>query len=317
MMWRGDGKGGFRDESASFGLAGRRDTRVLAFDYDQEGDLDLATADDGGRIDLLRNALSGPLEAVGERALPSVAAVAVRALRTSDVDRDGDPDLVVLHERGVLVLDNLRQGRFVDRTAEHGLAKTTGGAAMTIADLDDDGWPDLVIAGPGLTVLRNRRGVFEPWKITGDLPAATRAFDSVLELDVDNDGRLDLAASGAEGLVVLTQPSPGVFLRASVGPTPVAASAIAAADLDRDGDLDLVASGAGRSRPRRQRRAAIRITGSTFGCRLSPWATTRSTSSDSAPRSRSAPARLTSSAKPTAASCTSASARSTPPIFCA
>ena len=220
MLWRGDGKGGFRDESAAFGLAGRRDTRVLAFDYDQEGDLDLATASDGGRIDLLRNALSGPLEAVGERALPSVAVGAVRALRSSDVDRDGDPDLVVLHERGVLVLDNLRQGRFVDRTAEHGLAKTTGGAAMAIADLDDDGWPDLVIAGPGLTVLRNRRGVFEPWKVTGDLPAATRAFDSVLALDADNDGRLDLAASGAEGLVVLTQPSPGVFLRASVGPIP-------------------------------------------------------------------------------------------------
>ena len=150
----------------------------------------------------------------------------------------------MLAEREVRVLDNLRQGRFVDRTGERGLAKTSGGAAMTIADLDSDGWPDLAIAGPGLTLLRNRRGVFEPWKATGDLPAAARAFASVLALDADNDGRLDLAASGPDGLVVLTQSLTGVFLRATVGPIPVAASSLATADFDGDGDLDLAASGA-------------------------------------------------------------------------
>ena len=173
VLWRGDGKGGFRDDSAAFGLAGRRDSLAVAFDYDQEGDLDLATAGEGGRLDLLRNALSGPLDAVGDRAFAGAAKAAApgqrieqapagaaptspgapRALRASDLDRDGDPDLVVLGERGLRVLDNLRQGRFVDRTAEHGLAKTPGSQALAIADLDNDGWPDLALAGPGITLL--------------------------------------------------------------------------------------------------------------------------------------------------------------------
>ena len=40
----------------------------------------------------------------------------------SDLDRDGDLDLLVAHAKGLAWLDNLRQGRFADRTAASGLA---------------------------------------------------------------------------------------------------------------------------------------------------------------------------------------------------
>ena len=69
---------------------------------------------------------------------------------------------------------------------------------MAIADLDQDGWPDLILAGPGLQCsLHNRRGAFEKWNVTGDLPDATATFTAALVLDADNDGRLDLALAGA------------------------------------------------------------------------------------------------------------------------
>ncbi|HET9211881.1 MAG TPA: FG-GAP-like repeat-containing protein, partial [Thermoanaerobaculia bacterium] len=113
-FWRGKGDGTFEDATAGagFGAAGAEAAAVL--DYDIEGDLDLATGSAG--IDLFRNALQGPLEAVGKQTFPPVALSGVRALVASDLDRDGDLDLVVAHSKGIAWLDNLRQGHFADRT---------------------------------------------------------------------------------------------------------------------------------------------------------------------------------------------------------
>ena len=166
-LWRGDGKGGFRDESAAFGLAGRRDARVLAFDYDQEGDLDLATASDAGRLDLLRNALAGPLEAVGERALPPLrSAQCARCARATSI---ATATPTWWRSTSAAFWCSTTCVRAASSIAPPSTAwrRRPRGAAMTIADLDDDGWPELVIAGPGLTVLRNQRGVFEPWSDRG------------------------------------------------------------------------------------------------------------------------------------------------------
>ena len=251
VFWRGKGDGSFEDATAAEGLAASRGSAAAVLDYDIDGDLDLVIGggSSGGGLELFRNALEGPLAAVGKQAFPAPLAglAGIRAMVAGDLDRDGDLDLVVAHAKGIAVLDNLRQGRFADRTAEAGLAAAGPVDALALADLDNDGLPDLITAGDnGLALWRNLGGRFVPWAVEG-LPKGAR-FTAVLAFDADNDGRLDLAAAGPGGVVVLGQrgtPAALHFQPLAVEGGPKSATALVAADLDGDGDLDLVAAGEG------------------------------------------------------------------------
>jgi Tfp pilus assembly protein PilF len=236
--WRGGGDGTFREASADVGLTTARGAAAAVLDFDIEGDLDLVVG--GAGLDLLRNALDGPLEAVGERTLPPIAGP-IRALAVSDLDRDGDLDLAVATAAGIRWLDNQRQGAFRDRTAAAGLGAAPGLRALAAADLDDDGFPELIAAGDGVIVLHNHDGAFSPWAPAAALATAAR-FDAVVPFDADNDGRLDLAFGGPGGVVVAARRGDGFgFLPVNGGPA--TATAVAADDFDHDGDLDLVAHG--------------------------------------------------------------------------
>jgi hypothetical protein len=240
-FWRGEPGGAFSEATAAFGLGGAG-TAAVALDFDIEGDLDLVVAGGSKQPRLLRNNLAGPLEELGPRSLPELPTAAVRQVIASDLDRDGDLDLLFAHEMGLSFYRNLRQGEFADATAEAGLSGQQEAAAVASADLDNDGWPDLVVAGRGLRLLRNLSGRFEPWTLGSRLQTSAR-FDSVLALEADNDGRLDLALGGPGGLVVLARRGDGFeFVRTEKAPAAV--SALRAADVDLDGDLDLLAGGA-------------------------------------------------------------------------
>ncbi len=240
LALRGDGKGGF-SAAPDLGLAAARGNAAVAFDFDIEGDLDLAVAGPG--VELYRNNLKGPLEAVGKLVLPAGAGAGARAMLASDLDRDGDLDLLLAGEKGVTWLENMRQGKLGDRTLRAGLAGSGLGARdLVSADLDNDGLPDLAVAGNGLVLLHNLGGRFASWKAPPPVPAGTR-LSAVLAADLDNDGRLDLAAGGPGGLWLLMQQEEGGFTRLAVPGAPGAATALADADLDGDGDLDLLAAG--------------------------------------------------------------------------
>ncbi len=238
-LWKGDGAGGFTAASDS-GLAGGA-AAAAVIDFDIEGDLDLAAVGGKRGLELYRNALAGPLEAVGERTLPRPAPEDGTALIVSDLDRDGDLDLLVAHRGGLAWLDNLRQGTFVDRTHESGLAAAGAARAMASADLDNDGLPDLVTAGRGVKLYRNLGGRFGPWAL-GDKLRTSAEFSSVETFDADNDGRLDLAVGGPGGLAVLARRQ-GRFEFLPLEEAPSRVAAVLAADLDQDCDLDLVTAG--------------------------------------------------------------------------
>lgn len=243
FFWRGKGDGGFEDASDTAGFGRMAGAAATAFDYDIEGDLDLAVGESG--LELFRNALQGPLEAVGKQTLPALPLEGVRSLAASDLDRDGDLDLIVAHAKGLAWLDNQRQGKLVDRTAAAGLGVATSAETVISADLDNDGQPDLVTAGPGLSLWHNVGSRFEPWTRL-ELPGENR-LSGALAFDADNDGRLDLAVAGSGGVAVLAQRGSRTgpayqVIRVEGGPK--SAAALAAADLDGDGDLDLVAAGA-------------------------------------------------------------------------
>jgi len=236
-----DGKG-FENATAYFGLESIGAAAVAPIDFDIEGDLDLGLA--GGKdapTQLLQNNLDGPLLPVGDRSLPSLDIKNVHDLIATDLDRDGDVDLVIAHEAGLVWLDNLRQGTFADRTEASGLDQAGPSRAVVSADLDNDGMPDLITAGHGVEFFRNVGGRFETWSLGKDLGSQT-PLTSLLVFDADNDGRLDLAVAGAEGLAVMTRSDDGSLSFVKIADPPRAISALAAGDVDGDCDLDLLAA---------------------------------------------------------------------------
>ena len=246
-------------------------------DFDSDGDLDLAVARTGSGPDLLRNVsgeevFTGPLEALGPKALPQVEPTRFHHLQATDADRDGDTDLLLAHDAGVLWLDNLRQGRFAERTppaprgnllgrlvgqllgddSEPALATGTPVRVVRTADLDRDGIPEFVLAGASTIVLRaGENGALTPFPLTSESVGLPMGATDLALLDADNDGRRDLALVADGELRVLTQTSESgtdalEFQLAQVLglPRDAGISAVRAEDLDDDGDQDLVAAGA-------------------------------------------------------------------------
>src|SRR5205807_1725093 len=87
----------------------------------------------------------------------------VRQALFLDFDNDGDLDLLVILANGsVRLLENLRQDRFRDVTAERGLTMDHAWGAA-VADVDRNGWFDVLIAGDPASrsaFFRNREGHF-------------------------------------------------------------------------------------------------------------------------------------------------------------
>ncbi len=242
-IFRGQPEGSFEPATETFGLQESGATAGTVLDFDIEGDLDLALF--GGKSasgELYRNALRGPLEAVGSKSLPAEGPKSVNDVRASDLDRDGDVDLILAHDGGLTWLDNLRQGQLVDRTAEGGLAGAKAATLVVSSDLDNDGLTDLVAGGAELQIFHNVGGRFEPWDL-GLAFEGKAGWSSLAVFDADNDGRMDLGLAGPSGVVIAAQRPGPTFEKLPVEGAPSSATALAAIDLDQDCDLDLLVGG--------------------------------------------------------------------------
>jgi Tfp pilus assembly protein PilF len=201
-----------------------------------------------------------------------------------DYNGDGRPDLFLLGavvEKGAvrdLLLRNDGHGLFTDVTAEAGLAAPWPSLGCCVADVDNDGWPDLLITGAGVQKLfrNDGKGHFEDRSADAGLDGLTSVCLGCAAVDLDQDGDLDLVlaqyaptvedavkrlcgkkAADAPGLAVFLNvgealPVPrgqlpaGLTLRftsakgppALVGPGPVVGLALS--DLDGDRDIDLL-----------------------------------------------------------------------------
>jgi FG-GAP-like repeat/Tetratricopeptide repeat/ASPIC and UnbV len=117
-----------------------------------------------------------------------------------DYNRDGRPDLFLLGavvEKGAvrdLLLRNDGNSLFSDVTAEAGLAGPWPSLGCCVADVDNDGWPDLLITGAGVQKLfrNDGKGHFEDRGADAGLDKLTSVCLGCAAVDLDQDGDLDL-----------------------------------------------------------------------------------------------------------------------------
>jgi Tfp pilus assembly protein PilF len=173
-------------------------------------------------------------------------------MTASDLNNDRAIDLVLTGER-TSVLINPREGAFtrLDRFTPAPPVETRG---VVVADVDKDGWMDLIFShagSPGISLWRNLSGTaFE--QSTLPLSPIASGF-GVAAFDYDNDGWLDVAAVGTSaqgtGVLQILRNVQGRFedVSATVGAgaaTLHEPRALLVGDLDNDFDADLVVTDA-------------------------------------------------------------------------
>jgi len=177
-------------------------------------------------------------------------------LAVADFDRDGKPDLAVIHGTTISLFFNQGAGKFAT-PADTPLTSGSLSVDMLAADVNNDGNIDLVIAQSQpqqiVVLLGRNNGTFQlPLTIAlGNQPRGIALGD------VNNDGNVDLAvrecpaSSTSCDIAVFLGQGTGAFTPSTVLPAPGADTIrgrnLAVTDFNRDGKLDIATAGLGGS----------------------------------------------------------------------
>jgi tetratricopeptide (TPR) repeat protein len=217
-LYRNRGDGTFQDVSERSGIGkhiGKGMSAAVA-DFDGDGWPDIFVTNDSVPNFLFRNRGDGTFEEaalrLGAAFNESGHAISSMGVDARDFDNDGRPDLIVtaLAGENFLMLQNGASG-FTDVTFPSRLGLATArrsGWGVAFADLNNDGWKDLVSANSHVTdnieqvrseryrepntVFVNRNGAFAAGAQEFGPAAAHRAL---IVGDLDNDGRLDVVVT--------------------------------------------------------------------------------------------------------------------------
>ncbi|HEX8914012.1 MAG TPA: FG-GAP-like repeat-containing protein [Humisphaera sp.] len=276
VAWPPDGRvEWFRNEGGGRFAAGRPVTdtawylhgmSLAAADVDGDGRTDVVCASDNkddvyaglsaGKVSWFRNLGAGRFGP--ERPVVN-GVIGAGSVRVADVDRDGDPDLVVAslaieEPDSVLWFENRGHGSAWGRHPISAQAGDYGGLdtrAIAVADVDGDGWIDVARParfGPNVAWYRNPGTRGGGWTLheAYTFSMVPNAI-AIAAADFNGDGRVDLA-SGDE-----TYDSGGVYWYPNKGGGTFPESRVVAeptfggldflfpADVDGDGDADLLA----------------------------------------------------------------------------
>ncbi len=203
-------RGVFKEVAASMGLAdARKSVGALFVDADEDGDLDLVVANqDGDANALFRNdagRFTDVAEAMGAAwggRTPKLATNGTVRPCAADANGDGRFDLFFANY-GPNGLYLKRDSVFVDASAAWGVSVDGRYDACAFADFDHDGALDLYVNGTvtgGISypdyLYRNSGTSF--LDVTPENVRILEADHGVLWFDIDRDGDLDLALTGAQ-----------------------------------------------------------------------------------------------------------------------
>ena len=222
----------------------------VAFDFNHDGRLDLATANqDGDNISVLLGQTNGEFGA----ATDYPAGLEPVAIAAGDLNGDGNLDLAVVNrvaESVSLFLGNAN-GTFGNPST---LSAPGSPRDVGLADLDHDGLLDLLIALHGLPVagegwIAVRRGLGNGSFQNAVLYPAGQNPLHFAVADLNSDGNLDLAVADENetatpnDLAILLGRGDGTFPAPLLSRTNGVSTDLKIADLDGDGRLDLVIAG--------------------------------------------------------------------------
>ncbi len=257
LLYKNNGDGSFMYQKNNIGLSIPVNVQKMLFaDFDQDGDLDLYASSTSGNK-FFRNNSNGTFT---EQANAMGLAIAgSNNMDFSDYDQDGDLDIIAASDtKSTTLLNNNRHSKFTNVTYSAGLKNIKyNGKAVAFADYNNDGMPDLFIAGSSEQnyLLKNINGnhfSVDPSskKITNAL-RNVKVYDAAF-FDYDNDGRMDLIVVGitngsSNGVKLFHNDSTKGFSDVSnlLPQTSVQATNIAIADFNADGDDDIFLAGPG------------------------------------------------------------------------
>jgi hypothetical protein len=184
----------FSDQSSSWNINASSTASIngLAFDLENDGDVDLFVTNSGLANELYINQNNAGFTRTELSSLPF--GTGSRAV-AGDVNKDGYVDIFFARRNApATLLINNKSGGFTDQASSYGLAITTDPNAPTLADLDNDGYLDLLLsvasAGDGkpqVLYYRNSGGT----SFTKSGTIYVECYGAITG-DVDNDGLQDI-----------------------------------------------------------------------------------------------------------------------------
>jgi hypothetical protein len=244
-VFLGNGNGTFQPERTYKSTANVPGTAIVAADFNNDGNPDLAFSMSGYGFGTLLGNGDGTFRSFIHRLSGSTQG----GLEVADLNDDGNLDVVMAFPRalgavaGAYVTSGNGDGTFKYVPAVYTAPSTYGGLALV--DFNKDGRVDIVTSGGGLVsvLLRNGDGTFP---FTGpDFPVASGTLIRSLAVgDLNGDGALDVVApdSGGTTLNVLLGEGDGTLLAAKQFPCGVYPADVKVADLNLDGLPDIVAT---------------------------------------------------------------------------
>jgi hypothetical protein len=211
FMQQKDGR--FSGKILDTGPSLEEDLGSLFFDADGDGDQDLYVCSGSNEFPANAAYYQDRLYSNDGHGNFNLNTAALPGLHTSkscvtaaDFDRDGDQDLFVggrctpgrYPEAPPSYLLENQQGRFVDVTAQK--APELGRIGMVTdaqwADLDADGWQDLVVLGEWMPIcfFKNQAGNLKNQSNNSGLEQSTGWWNRLIITDLDRDGDLDMVA---------------------------------------------------------------------------------------------------------------------------
>lgn len=213
-------------------------------DIDQDGDLDLIVTGEWSYNLVLIN------DGRGKFADETMARLPLKRhdsedIAIADFDGDSDLDLIFVSEDDEVNEYYLNDGRGYFEDHAHKLPVTGKSNAVVSFDINEDGYPDLVIGNNGVNYCLIKDATNNGWIESPDrIPASSKTTQDIEMGDFDGDGDLDLICGNEDDNEVWINDGKGFFKDETAARLPMEPSAwetreVDLGDVDGDGDLDL------------------------------------------------------------------------------